>query len=479
MDRKEFLKLSALGLLCLPFTSFSSGLSAEKEELYDAIIVGAGLSGLTAARVLARAGKKILVLEAMDRVGGRTWSQKLGNGAFIDIGGQWIGKGHSQMYQLVKEAGLKTFPTFNEGKSILRRNAVNKLFESKTPPLGLSTLLSMRRGIKKFDKATDQILLEAPWRSVNAHLLDRQSLGDWIDETVGNELAKTFFKRTAEGELCRSTYEISMLQALSSAKSSGSFEETGDIADGALKDRIEGGAQGVSQSLYLELKGSVRLNTPVSFVTQKNDYLFVGNENHSVTAKKVIITVPFAMAKRIRFFPELPQEKQALINAMEMGCVIKIHAIYEKPFWREQGLSGYSNTLDEEVELSVDNSVAGSEKGILTSLIHADRAKQLLALPDIERKERVLQAYANLFGHRALSPEFYHDYSFTNNPWIGGAYSGYFNNGVFSKYGEFIAKPHGNIHWAGTETSNLYKGFMEGAVLSGQRVAKEVLLGLN
>jgi len=160
---------------------------------------------------------------------------------------------------------------------------------------------------------------------------------------------------------------------------------------------------------------------------------------------------------------------------MEMGTVVKIHVVYATPFWRDNGLSGASVCLDELVELSVDNSVQDSEKGIITSLIHADRAKDLLKLSEQERKEVILKAYANLFGEKALKPILYNDYSFTNNPWIGGAYSGHFRNGDFSKYGEYLAKPSGNIHWAGTETSKLFKGFMEGAVLSGERVAKEIL----
>lgn len=160
---------------------------------------------------------------------------------------------------------------------------------------------------------------------------------------------------------------------------------------------------------------------------------------------------------------------------MEMGTVIKCHAVYAHPFWRNKGFSGTSLGLDEVVELSVDNSVPGSEKGIVTSLIHAERAKELLKLSPTERKQIILQAYATLFGEEALSPEVYHDYSFTNNPWIGGAYTGFYKNGVFSKYGEHISTPNGKIHWAGTETSTLFNGFMEGAVLSGERVAREIL----
>jgi monoamine oxidase len=472
MQRKEFIKLTALGLASLPFYSFSKN---KEEELFDVVIIGAGLSGLTAARVLAKANKKILVLEAQERVGGRTWSLPVGQNDFIDVGGQWIGKGHDRMYQLVAEAGLKTFPTFTEGKSILRKSSENHEYKGDTPPLGLFALVATQKVLNRFDKAAARISLEAPWQSPNALAMDNQSLSSWIDETISNAKARTLMKRMAEGELCQSVEDVSLLQALSSARATGSLRQAEKVEDGALRDRIFGGAQDVSHFLHRELKDAVKLNCPVSFVRQELGYLLVGNKDFSVRTKKLIVTAPLPVVKKIQFMPELPREKQLLINSMEMGTVIKVHAVYASPFWRARRFNGSSTCLDEVVELSVDNSISGSERGIITSLIHAGRAKRLLKLSDQERKEVLINAYANLFGEQARQPILYHDYSFTNNPWIGGAYSGYFKKGIFSKYGEHLTKPCGDIHWAGTETSTLFKGFMEGAVLSGERVAKEIL----
>lgn len=475
MQRKDFIKTAFLGLASMPFLSFSKALK-EEDELYDVVIVGAGLSGLNAARLLAKAGKKILVLEAQERVGGRTWSHQIGQNDFIDVGGQWIGKGHDYMYQLVAEAGLKTFPTFNQGKNIMRINGNNASFKGDVPPLNLFTLLSTQKVLNKLDKKSSKILLETPWLSENAFEMDQQSLGNWIDETISNKKARILIKRAAEGELCQSVDNVSLLQVLTSARATGSFRQAEKVEDGALRDRILGGAQGVCNFLYSQVKNSVKLNCPVSFVNQMENHILIGNADFSVKTKKVVITAPFPIVKNIKFTPELPNEKQILINSMEMGTVIKSHAVYITPFWRDKGFSGSSNCLDELVDISVDNSVSGSDRGIITSLIHADRAKALLKLSEQERKEVLLKAYSNLFGEEAMKPVMFHDYSFTNNPWIGGAYSGYFKNGIFSKYGEHIAKPFGNIHWAGTETSTLFKGFMEGAVLSGERVAKEILM---
>lgn len=477
MKRIQFLKAASAGLAALPFTSFADVLS--EDELYDVVIVGAGLSGLTAAKRLAEANKNILVLEAQDRVGGRTWSQPVGENDFIDIGGQWIGKGHEKMYRLVEEAGLKTFPTYTSGKNILRTNGINRFYRGENPPIGLRALLAAQKGINRFDKAAASLSIDTPWLTRNVRRLDELSLGDWIDQTISNTIARNLVKRTAEGELCQSVYEISLLQALASARATGSLKQAEKIEGGALQDRIYGGAQGVSHYLYRKVKPRVRLNYPVSSVQQFQDHLLVSNNHFSVKTKKLILAVPLAAIRKILFTPSLSHEKQQLINSMTMGTVVKTHAVYARPFWRLRGLSGASLCLDEVVELTLDNSVHGSQRGILASLIHADRAKTLLDLSSSERKEKILTMYVNLFGSEASQPMIFHDYSFTNNPWIGGAYSGYYQKGLFSTYGEHIARPEGNIHWAGTETSTKFRGFMEGAVLSGERVADEILSSLS
>jgi len=472
MKRKDFIKLTSLGILATPFLSYTKSI---EREWYDVAIIGAGLSGLTAARMLHEGGKKIIVLEAQDRVGGRTWSQPIGQNSFIDIGGQWIGKGHERMYQLAAEAGIKTFPTYTTGKSIFRQEGENKIIKGSTPPLGLWSLLASQKMVNRFDYAASKMSLDAPWSYPDAAVMDQLSLGEWIDQTTVNQKARMLMKLAAEGELCMPAENISLLQALSAAKATGSLKQAEKVEGGALQDRMHGGAQGISKFLYEKVKGSVKLNCPVTFVNHSQEYVQVGNNDFSIRAKQLIITAPFSVVKNISFTPELPIEKQLLINSMTMGKVIKCHMVYSNPFWREEELNGSSTTLDENVELTVDNSVPGSEQGILTSLIHANRAEALLKFSAEDRKKIVLDSYVNLFGESARTPLDYHEYSFTENPWIGGAYSGHYANGIFSKYGAHIGKPTGRIHWAGTETSHLFKGFMEGAVLSGERVAREMI----
>lgn len=478
MNRKEFLRLGALGFAALPLLSLSQTQPPEGPE-FDVAIVGAGLSGLSAAALLSRSGLRVVVLEAQDRVGGRTWSQPIGRDSFIDIGGQWIGKGHDSMYRLAREAGIATFPTYTTGRHTWQQEGRMKRYKGENPPVGLLGLLRLAKGGRKFDKLTQQVDPLRPWDMENAAQLDRISLGDWLDENIRDEKSARIFKRIAEGELCTSTHRISMLQALSSARATGSFQQAESTEGGALQDRLQGGAQGICNFLHGQIRSAVRLNCPVSFVEQSGDGLRLGNRDYALRARKAIITAPLSVVRKIDFSPGLPPAKRSLIESMEMGEVVKCHAVYASPFWREAGLSGQSFSVEGTVELSVDNSAYGSSEGILASLIHADRAELMMGMGPEERKQLVLAAYADWFGPRALEPIGYHDYSFTDNPWIGGAYTGFFGEGVFSENGSQIAKPTGHVHWAGTETSAYFKGFMEGAVLSGERAAAEVIGALR
>jgi monoamine oxidase len=159
-----------------------------------------------------------------------------------------------------------------------------------------------------------------------------------------------------------------------------------------------------------------------------------------------------------------------------MGHVWKAYAVYDKPFWRERGLNGMTSTDIGFSTVTFDNSPADGSKGILAGLVLADRAKAFSNLNYESRKQSILEHYVTLFGKKAGSPLFYYDYSWANEPFSGGCYAGVFPAHAWTSLGESLRKPVGNIHWAGTETATEWTGYIEGAIQSGERAAKEVLI---
>ena len=145
----------------------------------DVVIVGAGLAGLTAARLLCRAGRSVIVLEARDRVGGRTWSQPFGDAVF-DVGGQWLGPTQTRMHALVEEFGLQTHPTHATGRQVLELGGRRSTYAGTIPKLGLWTLIRLQLGIHRIERLVKTISADAPWSAPKAALWDSMTAEEWL-----------------------------------------------------------------------------------------------------------------------------------------------------------------------------------------------------------------------------------------------------------------------------------------------------------
>lgn len=445
---------------------------------WDVVVVGAGLSGLMAARTLVGAGMSVLVLEAQDRVGGRTLKHDLEDGKVLELGGQWIGPTQDRMYALCRELGLETFPTYNTGEHLVHfmgkvsRMGSGRKAAPKFPPLALLDLLRSARNLEQMSRDLD---LEAPWNHPKGPLWDAQTFETWIRTHTRTAHARGYFRLATEALFSAEAHDLSLLHVLFYLKAGGGLENLVSVDDGAQKERIVGGSQGVSERLAEGLGDRVRLNAPVRRIEQGQGGVRVVADGLTATAERVIVTLPPTLAGRLVYDPPLPGVRDQLTQRTPAGSVIKLMVVYDEPFWRGEGLTGQAYSDVGPVRLVFDNSPPDGSPGVLLGFMEGEDGRRMSRLSPAEREKAAVDCLERYFGPRAGKYRAYLEKDWMADPWARGCYGAHFGPGTWTGYGEELRKPVGRIHWAGAETATVWNGYMEGAVRSGERGAGEIL----
>lgn len=443
----------------------------------DSIVVGAGISGLVAARRLQAAGQRVLVLEARDRVGGRTASREVGGGEVIDLGAMWIAPDQLRIRELLRELAIETFPTYNEGRNVAVWRGRLLTFRGDVPwqvnPLGL---LDLAQGIARLERMARRVPLEAPWRAPRAERWDGQTFETWLRRNLYTRQARAYLRLFAEGIFGSDASNLSLLHALFYAHTSGGFMTLARVEGGAQQDRIAGGSQLISLRIAEQLEGDVQLKAPVRAIEDGAHCVRVHSESGSFESARVIVAIPPTLAGRIAYKPKLPAFRDQLTQRLPAGAVTRCMPVYEEPFWRADGFTGLGGSDTGPVKLTFDCSPPSGRPGVLLAFLLGRDARRLGALPPHERRRAVLESIARFFGDRALTPVDYVEKDWAEDEWAGGAYGAHFPPGVWTEFGCALRPPIGRIHWAGAETSPVSMGQMEGAVRAGERAAEEVLV---
>src|SRR3954452_8645429 len=231
----------------------------------DVVIVGAGLAGLTAARHIQSKGATAVVLEARDRVGGRTLNHDIGGGKVVEVGGQWIGPGQDRMKKLAQEMKVDTFPTHSAGQNVIEFKGKLTRYRGTIPRIGPHVLADVAQAQLKIDRLAKTIPLEAPWQAPKARKLDSQTFETWLRRNVYTKGGRALLELSIEAVWAAEPADVSLLHVLFYTHSAGGFDVLLDTEGGAQQDRFVGGAQLVSIRMAAELgDGVVHLNNPVT-----------------------------------------------------------------------------------------------------------------------------------------------------------------------------------------------------------------------
>ncbi|MBF6218427.1 FAD-dependent oxidoreductase [Nocardia abscessus] len=442
----------------------------------DFCVIGGGFAGLTAALRLRQMGRSVALLEARDRLGGRTFTEVREDGSWIDRGGAWIGPGQDRIQALMTEFGVPSYKQYTDGEAMMVVDGKQHRYTG-TIPWTMSPWAAMNLGavFLELGHMCKSVPLEAPWAAKKADKWDQVSLAHWLESNILSKPAHDLLETAIAGCYTSAASEVSLLFVLYQMASGGGPSFVLGVKDAAQDARPVGGMGAIYRPMAAELGDSIHLSQPVRCIHQDADGVRVRAEDLTVRARRAIVAVPLAIADKISYKPMLPVDRSFLHQRMPSGSIIKTSVVYDEPFWRGDGLSGQSAAPGSPATITIDACTDTGRPGVLCVIIEGPIARQVGRLDDAERRGAVLGALVERFGRKAGSPVDYIEQNWSAERYSGGGMLSHAPTGVLTQFGHALREPCGRIHWAGTESSAVMCGWIDGAIRSGERAASEVL----
>jgi monoamine oxidase len=443
----------------------------------DFAVIGAGLAGLATAIALQAGGASVAVFEARERVGGRVVSAPQPDGAagpplVLDLGAQWVGPGQTEVLGWIKELGLNLVTCGTPGRAVWDLDGQIRTGGTGLPPLPPRALADLLAAGARAGIMARQVSPDAPWRTRRAADWDRLTVADWIGRHLRTAAGRAYAEALVRGNAAIEPRETSVLNLLFDVRSTGSARNMARAESFQLRE----GTEELARRLAERVRDQIRFADPVRAVTQDAAGVTVESDGTAVRCRRVAVCMAPPLAAKLIYTPGLPPARASLLAGMKMAASVKFHAVYQRPLWRERGLNGQSMSATDTVGLTYDNSPDdGSGRGVLVGLVVADQARRLSALDPAKREREILTSLGRLLGPALAGPDAIVIQDWQHEEWSEGCYAAIFPPGGWTSYGSTFRAPSGRIHWAGTESTGEWNGYMEGALRSGKHAAAEML----
>ncbi len=399
----------------------------------------------------------------------------------VEAGGAYVGPTQVHVLALARELGVETFPSGVPGDQVFVHGRRVKRYRGDVPP-DLLALPGLGIAMARVNRLCREIPLHAPWEHPKAHAWDSITLDSWLRRTttgLGPGALQWFnvFVSSAFGAEARDVsllFSLWYIGMMGDPTHPGTLDRGIAMEGGAQESRLVGGSQLLSLRLAEELGERVVLDAPVRRIEQ-DGAARVHSDAGTWSAERVIVAVPPQLAAEIAWDPALPPAQDALLRRLPFGTLMKCDAVYDTPFWREEGLCGMAALRDGTPIRSIfDKTPPEGSPGVLMGFLGGEDWRLWAPVSADARRRAVLQCFTRAFGPRAADARDYFETDWVSERWSRGGPTSIPGPGTLVDFGASRGVPHERVHWAGTETARHWNGFMDGAVSSGRRAADEV-----
>jgi monoamine oxidase len=482
INRRQFIREVSLGAAALALAPRIT--RAERRggirlmsEPQTVVILGGGLAGLAAGFELKRAGHSVTILEARKFPGGRVQTiRDFANGQYAEAGASAFPQSHEFTYGYATDFGLPLRPASSFGLDAMANIRGNRFRISSSGPTDIPLQLTAKERAQGLFGIISLYLSsymsevgnprKANWPPDELKTIDAVSLKQLLSSLGASDGAIDIIAASQLGLLGFGLDSFSAMDGV----------VTEAIASDPVFYEIADGNDQLAYALKQKVKKQFRKASVVKRIEQNQNGVTVTYTNsdgvQTISADRVICTLPFPILKDIQVFPSFPEDKRRAINELKLTPVTRTYLQFSTRVWETAGFNGYGLT-DLPIQNIYSPTVTQEGKpGILASYAGGQRALDLSAMSESDRQSFVLRQMGNVFdglNNRYLggASQIWHD-----DPWARGAFA-YFEPGQMATLLPIAQRPEGRIHFAGEHTS-AWHGWMNGALESGNRAAAEV-----